>query len=499
MSRGRRYTNEPKLNIKKVIALIVALVVIVMFAIAIKNLLSSDSSANNLVSTTYFLFNKDSKWGVIDNHSKIIIEPTYEEAIMIPNHKKDIFICTYDVDYENNTYKTKVFNAKGKEIYTGYDKVNALENYDENHNLWYEENVLLVQKDGKYGLINFSGKEILDTNYDKIETLKGTKNSLLTEKNGKKGLVNCSGQEVVPNQYDEIKSLGKDTKAYIVKQDGKYGICGILDCKYQEIKALNNKEVFCVKENDKYKVINQEEKEIFNEKFDSIESIKDNVIVYKNKEQYSAYDIKENKKLDKTYQELKYTTNNLFIAKSDNHYGIVDINGEVKVKENYTAIHFYEETNTYELQEKDKTLNTILNGNLEEIANGIVSEVNYEKSFIKMWTEEGYVYYNLNDEKIDSKDVLTNNNLFLSKQDNKYGFVDKQGNVVVDYIYDDAREQNEYGYLAVKKDGLWGCLDKQGKVICEPKYNLDSHLLIDFIGEYYLGEDVNLMYYTNKF
>lgn len=498
MSRGRRYDNEPKLNMKKVIAVIVALVVIVMFVIAIKNLLTSDSSANNLVSTTYFLLNKDSKWGVMDNHSKIIIEPTYEEAIIIPNNKKDVFICSDHVDYENNTYQTKVFNSKGKEICTGYDKITALENYDENHNLWYEDNVLLVQKDGKYGLIDFSGKKVLDVKYDKIETLKGTKNSLITEKDNKKGLVNCSGQEMVANEYDEITSLGQDTKAYIVKQDGKYGVNGILNCKYQEIKPLNNKEVFCVKEDGKYKVINQEEKEVFNEKFDSIETINGNIIVYKNNGKYCAYDWKEDKKLDKTYQELKYTANNLFIARNDNNYGIIDMSGEEKIKSNYAIINYYEETNTYELEEKDGDLNTILNGDLEEIAKGIVNETNYEKSYIKIWTEEGYVYYNLKNEKVASKDVLTNNNLFLSKQNDKYGFADKQGNVVVDYIYDDAKEQNEFGYIAVKKDGLWGSLDKQGKVICEPKYNLENNLLIDFIGEYHLGIDINLMYYTNK-
>ena len=77
------------------------------------------------MSTTYFLLNKDSKWGVIDNHSKIIIEPTYDEAIIIPNNKKDVFICTDNVDYENNTYQTKVLNSKGKEICTGYDKISA--------------------------------------------------------------------------------------------------------------------------------------------------------------------------------------------------------------------------------------------------------------------------------------------------------------------------------------------------------------------------------------
>ena len=124
--------------------------------------------------------------------------------------------------------------------------------------------------------------------------------------------------------------------------------------------------------------------------------------------------------------------------------------------------------------------------------------MNYEKSYIKIWTEDGYSYCNLNGEKLDSKNVLTENNLFLSKQNNKYGFVDKNGNVVIDYIYDDAREQNEFGYISVKKGGLWGSINNKGDIICETKYNLDDNLLIDFIGEYHLGEDVNLMYYTNK-
>ena len=107
-----------------------------------------------------------------------------------------------------------------------------------------------------------------------------------------------------------------------------------------------------------------------------------------------------------------------------------------------------------------------------------------------------YKYYSLNGDEKKSSEILANNNLFLSKKDNKYGFVDKKGNVVVDYIYDDAREQNDFGYIAVKKDGLWGSINKNGQIIIEPKYNLDENLLIDFIGGYHLGKDLNLMYYT---
>ena len=496
MGRGRRYNNEPKLNIKKVIGVIVAIAVIIMFIVAIKNLLNSDQSSKNLVSTSYFLLNENNKWGVIDNNAKIIIEPTYDDAIIIPNDKKDIFICTYNANYDEGTYETKVLNAKGKEIFTEYDKVLPLENYDENNNLWYEENVLAVEKNGKYGLINFEGNQILEPNFDKIYTLKGTGNSLITEKDGKKGLVNHLGLQVVENKYNEIKSLGKDTKAYIVKQDNKYGVEGILDCKYQDIKVLNNKEIFCVKENNKYKVINAEGKNVFSEKFDSIETIKDNIIIYKYNNKYCAYDIENSKKLSKTYKTLKYTANNLFIARTSNSYGIIDIKGETKVKQEYSNINYYEGINVYELEGKNSDVNTILNSELKEIAKGIISEVNTEKSYIKLWTNEGQGYYNLSGQKLETKDILTNNNLFLSKQNDKYGFVDKDGNVVVEHIYDDAREQNEFGYVAVKKDGLWGSLNKAGQTLVNTKYNLDSNLLIDFIGEYHLGVDVNLMYYT---
>ena len=126
----------------------------------------------------------------------------------------------------------------------------------------------------------------------------------------------------------------------------------------------------------------------------------------------------------------------------------------------------------------------------------VLSETNAKKGHIKVWTEEGYKYFETNGQEKSSKDILTNNNLFLSKQNGKYGFVDKEGKVIVDYIYDDAREQNDYGYVAVKKDGLWGSLDKNGNTVADIKYNLEDNLVIDFIGEYHLGVDLNLKYYT---
>jgi len=88
--------------------------------------------------------------------------------------------------------------------------------------------------------------------------------------------------------------------------------------------------------------------------------------------------------------------------------------------------------------------------------------------------------------------------LFLSKKDGKYGYTDKAGNVVVDYIYDDATEQNNYGFAAVKKDGKWGAIDEQGKIVAANQYELKNNILIDFIGKWHIAEDVNSYYYTDK-
>ena len=140
----------------------------------------------------------------------------------------------------------------------------------------------------------------------------------------------------------------------------------------------------------------------------------------------------------------------------------------------------------------------MLDNQLNEIITGIISDINTEKGYIKIWSDDGYKYYNFKGEEQDKTRVLSQSTLFVSKKDNKYGFINRKGEQVTDYEYDEVTEQNSYGYAAVKKDNLWGAIDKNGKLVCEIKYKLEKNLVIDFIGQYHLGEDINLEYYTDK-
>ena len=138
----------------------------------------------------------------------------------------------------------------------------------------------------------------------------------------------------------------------------------------------------------------------------------------------------------------------------------------------------------------------ILNSDLEIKLSGMLIELNESKGYLKLRVDDEYKYYNLKFEEKNEADIFPNRTLFISKKDGKYGYVDKEGKIVVDYIYDDATEQNDYGYVAVKKDNRWGSIDSKGNVIQEPIYDLSDYLLIDFIGRWHLGLDINMNYYN---
>ena len=93
--------------------------------------------------------------------------------------------------------------------------------------------------------------------------------------------------------------------------------------------------------------------------------------------------------------------------------------------------------------------------------------------------------------------MYTANTLFITKENGKYGFIDKDGKVIVEAKYDDAREQNDYGFVAVKKDGKWGSIDQYGKVVIEPTYVIENEENIDFVGRWHNCADNNADFYSD--
>lgn len=504
MSKGRRYNGEQHLNYAKVFAVLIAIVVIIMSVFLIKKLVSKAKNTKTVGAIKYFALYQNDKWGVLGSDGKTVIEPMYQEMIIVPNSSKDVFLCVYDVNEESGEYKTKVVNSKNEQIFNKYDKIQVLENYDKNKNVWYEKNVLKVQKDGLWGLINLEGNEILSPQYEDIETIKGIENSLLVEKSGVYGLVNDTGVKILDVNYTSITPLGEDYKeGYItINQDGKSGVTSfsgkeLLASNYTKIDSIYSENYYVIEENGKQKLINSKGEELITDGFDKIVQIASTGIVFQKDNKYGLMEFDKNIKIEPIYEELKELSKNVFMAKKDGLEGIITEEEESKIGFEYKSISYNEKASIY-IAEDENYNSSIIDSNFNIKLKGILSELNTDKGYMKLKIDGEYKYYNFKFEEKNIADIFKTNNIFLSKQDGKYGFVNSSNEKVVDYIYDDATEQNEYGYAAVKKDGLWGAVDSKGNIVIEPTYNLDNNLVINFIGKFHLGTDLNMNYYCEK-
>lgn len=502
-NRGRRYNGDRKLNMKKVFAVIIAILVIIMFIIGIKEIITGSTKTNKKsFQLAYYTIYEGEKWGVIDTKGNVIIEPSYEEMIIIPDNTKPIFICIENVNYENGSYNSKAINEKSEEIFANYDKIEAIYNYDENNNLWYENNILKVQKNGKYGLINIEGKEIVSCVYDAIDSIKGTKTVFVTTVNNKKGLIDSIGKTIIENNYQEITSLtNKYENGFIVKNDqGKYGVINYdksvaLQEKYDNIKNIYGNNMYVVKEGEVWKAVNNKGESFIENKFEEVKEINNDNFVIKVNGKYGIINTKSEEIVKANYEDLSYAFSNYYIAKKDNKYGIITSSNEEVFEFNYTYITYLNSIGL--IQAETQNLESkLLDRNLEVKVTGMVTEINEDKNYIRVRENGEYKYYNFKLEQKENTEILSTNTLFLSKKDGKYGYVNEKGVVVVDYNYEDATEQNKYGYVAVKKDGKWGCLDSTGKVIVEPTYTLENTLVVDFISNWHLASDINANYYT---
>lgn len=504
MAKGKRYEEKPKLNKKKVFLCLFIIAIIVLGIVLINKEPSPKKNVNTKnISNSYILVYENSKWGVINSKGNYVINPSYPEMITIPNNTREVFIIQTNVDIDNGTFDSYAINDKNEKIFTNYDKVEALQNIDKAGQSFIADNTLKVSKDGKFGLINLSGNELATPQYDEITPIKYLQNSYLTKKDGKYGLIDNSGSVIINNEYDSIEAFtDKYEDGYLVKKDGKYGLIKyskkqVLDTKYDKILNITSNDSYIVDDSGTYKLLNKDLEPVLvsNNLQYAVDFGSDYVVLNKNGN-YSIIFVDDGSELTSGYQYIEHVSENNFIAKKNGTYGIIDKAGNTVLDFKYTNIINFSSKGFLEGENEDGTVD-LLDTSFVTKVTGIVSEINSKNSYIKVRIGDQYKYYNYKLEERSSKDIFTTNTIFLSKKNGKYGFVDKNGIVIVDYLYDDATEQNDYGYAAVKKNGLWGAIDGQGTVIVEPSLKLEQNTIISFIGKWHLAPDTNVNYYTN--
>ena len=343
--------------------------------------------------------------------------------------------------YKYINYKTNI------ETKSEYQDIKRIVDYEDKDKFY-----LIYEKDNKYGVIE-DENTIINNEYDNIE-------------------------------YDNLNQL------FIVKKDGKYGIVKLngetlISCLYDEI-DIEGIYIYALK-NEEQTIFNTSGEKIEDQKYKSVYNVENTnyKITINDENKYGVLDENNNSIISNNYFYIGYLGNNYFVVSRQNgKNGIIDNKGDVILDTKYDTIEKIEDTNLIDAVEINTNTITLFNNEMKELNKMSNANIFVEKNYIRIYSNKEQKYFNSNGEEKSNKEILSQNKIFSDVKDGKWGFVDSNGNVIVDYIYDEVTEQNSYGFAGIKKDGKWGSINEDGQVIIEPTYTLNNNE-VDFVGEYY--------------
>lgn len=579
MDKVVNFVKQNKIKFVIIIILLILVTVGVLF-VDYKN---KEYNLTEVSDYKYYMLNQDGKYGVIDTSGNILIEPIYDN-IKIPNPEKAIFICKLNDEIT-------ILNEKNEEIFTGYETVEPISLNGVVSSEPYEKRVLRYRKDGKYGLINYDGKEITKPIYEEIKSLENKESELLVKKDGKYGVINSKGARLIKEEYDNIVGDGfytnnekykfsgyivsnKTSQGYrygyidykhkkileveynsidrilenvgddvflLASKNGQFGIVKnnkiIINYAYQGIEYDKESKLFGLQRSGKYGIANYDGKEIIPVEYIDIEirgkyikALKDetlepifyNILGEKitdtkytsilntdNENYYITIDNdgfygiidKDNKELiENKYNYLEYLYEDYFIAaKEDGYLGVINTTDDTLVEFKYEVLQKIDNTNVLEAKILKENKSELYSKDLEKVFSSNNATISKANDYIIAYYMLQPEYFDFDGKKLENKDIFKDNQLLADKSDDKWGFVDKNGNVVVDYQYDAVTEFNEYGFAGICKENKWGIVDANGNIVQEPTYKIEGNTAPEFLGKYYkvyfgYGES----YYTDK-
>ena len=444
-----------------------------------------------------------------------------------------------DLMYEKSVLKYCKDGKFGIIDFNGKKLTKAI--YDEIDTLQFKEGELLVKKDGKYGIINIKGTTLVKTNYDKIETDKfyeeenGYKKagyivSKITEQGYRYGYVDLKGKEIVETKYNDlyrIAEINSEDIYIICAENGKYGLIKnskkIIENEYQALTYTESNNTIIALKGKKYGVLSTDGKILVPFEYKQIDITGEYIYATTNDENIKIFDSNgketnmsenlaiinipdteyklyietvnekttyniyrnETKITNNEYLYIQYLYENYFIvANLDGKLGIIDDNEKSKIGFNYNSVQKIENTNMVQALNNNTNITEIYSKEMKKICELENATIENNKEYIKLYNEDEVKYISKDEKEVKNTDIYLNNKIFAKKSGNRWGFVNINGDKIVDYKYEQVTEVNKYGFAGVKQNGKWGVINGEGKIIVEPEYELNYNEP-SFIGEYY--------------
>lgn len=447
---------------------------------------SNNTSSNWVYQTNILKYQENDKCGIITIDGKKVTKAIYD-SIDTLSYKDGILKI-------NKEGKYGLIDLSGNElIKPEYDSISTDGYYNQDtqyENAGYIVNVK-TSEGYRYGYIDYNGKTVLDCKYNSIKRLTEIKNDkiayLITIENGQTGFYKNT-QNVIKNEYNSIE-YDKTNQVLSLEKTGKYGVYDlygnmILPIQYDDITFSGT--IITAHKDGKFLVFdaNGNIKKDYN--YISIMPTKSSnyYISIDTNGNYGIMDNTGGVLVNNEYTYIEYAFDKYFICTKNGKAGIIDYTGKTILENKYNVVQNINGTSIIQAINSETNTSEIYNKNMNKVVEVKNAHIYMEKDYIKILSEDIVKYLNFDGNEQEAKDILKNNNIFAKKENGKWGYVDSNGNIVIDFKYDFAIDINEYGYGAIKENGKWGVIDKDGKIVKQPEYELDDINPI-FIGEFY--------------
>lgn len=326
----------------------------------------------------------------------------------------------------------------------------------------YPCNGIRFEENGNYGLKNkTTGKVILPAEY--VFVFWSKELAFAQDQNRKYGAVDCNGNVVVPFIYDDVNGVN-ETNGIRVKTGDKYGLLSpggkmLLDTIYEGIYSYDSYsesatvfyygDIGIIKLNGKFGLVKKTGEIIYEPVFEDIGRLHDGYLFAKKEGKWGM--MEKNAKILQpfVFDECNQLWNipGFAFAKKDGYWALLNNQGKELTPYKYDAISEYSFKENCFIVEKDGKKGAINTSGKE------ICPVQYDGM-----TPFGH----------GISRIMVNN---------KYGYLDKNGNVLLPPEYDILSDPSNSYFTGwngeIQKDGKFGLADpRTGKVIIPPQYEI---------------------------
>jgi len=325
------------------------------------------------------------------------------------------------------------------------------------------DEIIKVCKNGKWGCIDKTGKELIPCIYDEISL---SSDIFIVKQNDKVGCLDKDGKVISFGVYDEI--IEDDENLILVIKDYKYGWINrngeeVIPCSYNVRVTAFSEGLVGVRNGPSYGYIDTTGKLVIPYIYDRVSEFYEGKALVVKEGKPKIIDKNGNEIIDLNYDWAENLEDDMAIVVKDNKAGMIDMSGKEIVPCIYEDMKIIKDN--FIIVKKDGKYGVLKNG--IEVISCIYENIDVYGGYDECITTD------------DGKYIIINNNLFGP--------------------YDDCVRDNGDGVFLVSKENKYGFLNEKG-IESFPMFNDDG--LIDYsngrlYSTYYIKRDSNL-YNKNK-